>query len=90
MLAVARAAELEPDPRDQSDDAREHQDQPDGRDVDEVDGVRDRVAEDRAEGGDEDRNSDGHNGIVPRFWITMQVVLVVCILISMVIAIVKL
>jgi len=27
---------------------------------------------------------------VPRFWITMQVVLVVCILISMVIAIVKL
>jgi hypothetical protein len=31
-----------------------------------------------------------HNGLVPRFWIYMQVVVLVCVIASMVIAVIKL
>ena len=47
---------------------------------------RDGVPQDRAHGEQEDRGSDGHSGIVPRFWIYMQVVIVICVVASIVIA----
>ena len=76
--------------RHQPHGSRDDQDQPDRREVYARDAVFNRVAKNRADSGQEYGGSDSHNDCVPRFWLYMQIVVVICVIASMVIAVIKL
>ena len=88
-LALARPVEQRK-PRHQPHRSRNDQDQADGRKVDAGYTVLNRIAKNRADSGQEDGGSDSHNDCMPRFWLYMQVVIMICVIASMVIAVIKL
>jgi hypothetical protein len=99
-VAVARKAavaveavairHLDRQPRHQADHSGDDQDRAHRREIDPTDVVADREPEDGSYGSESYRRTNGHTVYVPRFWIFMQVVILICLLASMVIAIIKL
>ena len=83
-------AQLERQAGKQPDDTGHDQDRAYGAEVDSFDRVADRVSQNGPEGRDEYGCADGHTAGVPRIWIFMQVVLLICLLASLVIAVIKL
>ncbi len=89
-LAIARVPVEQRKSRNQPHRSRDDQDQADGRKVDAGYTVFNRVPKNRADSGQEDGGSDSHNGCMPRFWLYMQIVIMICVIASMVIAVIKL